>query len=171
MTPSRSPRSSARRSAEGLGDRVAGEFGERGVERDEELERCLAIAAVIEIEPGAERQVLADQGSLAAVHHRGEPGLGLENLEPAFAARAGVEFVRLAPQPVGDLLAGAPSDPGDERLLSPDDGCRYGSAVTSRNPWSARLRTARSSASSVSPAPPSHDSAPAARPRTGQRRR
>ncbi len=77
--------------------------------------------AVIEIEPGAEGQVLADEGPLAAVHHRGEPGLGVQDLEPAFAARAGVELERLAPQPVGHLLAGAPSDPGDERLLSPDE--------------------------------------------------
>ena len=120
MTPSRSPRNSDRRSAEGLGDRVAGELGERGVERHQELERCLAVTAVIEIEPGAERQLLAGQRLLAAVQHRGEPGLGLENLEPAFAARAGVEFVRLGPQSVGDLLAGAVSDPGDERLLSAD---------------------------------------------------
>ena len=74
----------------------------------------------IEVEARSEGELLAHECPLAPVHHRRQPGLRMEDLEPTLSARPSIEFDGFAPLAVGDLLAGSPADPGDERLLATD---------------------------------------------------
>ena len=61
------------------------ELGQRGVERDRELQRRLARARVVEVAAGAQRELLAGQGGVATAEQRGEPLLGERIRERALA--------------------------------------------------------------------------------------
>ena len=71
---------------------------------------------MVEVETGAERELLADQRSLAGAEHRREPYLGRQDAGTPLAPFGLDELAGVGPQPVGDLLAGAEPDPRDDRL-------------------------------------------------------
>ena len=133
--------------------RVGGQLGERGVERDQHLQRGLALAPVVEVEPSAQRELLAGERPLAAVEHRGQARLGA-----GAPSRAGAAAAARSARGRRSTGRRRPARRRRSRSARPAPGgarsrCRYGSAVTSRKACSARLSTARPAASSSSPAP------------------
>ena len=64
-----------------LGAAPALELGERCVERGRELEGGLAAAALVEVDAGAQRELLAGQRDVAAGEQGGEPLLGVQSIE------------------------------------------------------------------------------------------
>ncbi len=100
--------------------RVGGELGERGVQRHQHLERRLPGAAVIEVEPGAQRQLLSGQRLLAPAEQAGQPGLGSEDPGAALAPLGQDQLSGVGPQPFGHLLAAAIAEAGDEQLMAAD---------------------------------------------------
>ncbi len=98
------------------------QLGERGVERDAQLQGGLAQLAVVEVVAGAQRQLLAGERVRAAAEQRGQPLLRVQHLAALAAAALGAGRRQLAggaPAALGDLLAGAVADPHDERLRQP----------------------------------------------------
>lgn len=101
---------------------VGGELGDRRVEGDENLKGGLTPPPVVEVEAGAERQLLAGQGLLTSPEQGGETGLGREDPAPALAPDGQDELPSLAPEAVGDLLAAAIANPCHEELMAPQGG-------------------------------------------------
>ena len=148
--PRRRPRERARQGGlGGAGDRLAlaaqlveapgqlggmgagGELGQRGVERHEQLQRRLPRPPLIEIQPRAQRQLLAGEGlvSRTAAPRPGGPGAPGRACAGAGLRAPGAPWRRSTA--LGHLLAGAEADAGDDHLAAADR-LRYGSAVMSR---------------------------------------
>ena len=111
--------------------RVARQLGERDLERDPHLKRGLPVAPLVEIEPGAQRELLGDRGDLAPGQERGEASLGGGHAR-APAPGAGIDQLPgVGPQAVGHLLPGAVAEARDQRVLAAD-AARGGSALAIR---------------------------------------
>ena len=99
-------------------------------ERCLELECGLAIAAVVEIEPGAQGEQLARERHVARGEQRGEPLLRPQRGLARDLRRLGRQLARHGPGALGDLVAGPVPDPRDERVARRDlaairIGCRH----------------------------------------------
>ncbi len=122
--------------ADGLLGAEGGELGERGLQREVDLQGGLAGAVLIEVEPAAEGELLAGQHGVAAAEQGGEALLRAQRVG-ALAAAAGRLVVGQGdvagrrPGAVGDLDALAVADAQGQGLLGDDlaqDGVGGGGA-------------------------------------------
>ena len=94
-TASRWSRSSSTRSSSAGS---AGELGHGRVERHPHLERRRSVAAVVEVEPGAEGELLGDQRLLPASEDGGQPRVGGEGGGAALVAGSAARSSRASVQ-------------------------------------------------------------------------
>ena len=109
-----------------LGRPPALELGQRRLERQRELERGLAPAALVEVEPGAQREVLAGERDVAAGQDRGQP------------------LLRAPAAPSASPSAAAARSPPPSRRPRPARPSRSRSGSPAPAPRSPRRRTGRS---------------------------
>ena len=131
----------------------ADQLGQQRLEADPQLQRRLAVAAGVEVGPGAQQQRLAGVDPLAPAEDRGGPLLGAQLFgapaSPRGAGRPDVDLPRRGEAPGRDLVAAAVADPHRHRPLRGSARARAGRRSPPPWAWSARLSRSIPSSTSV----------------------